>query len=142
MFREILVPIDLNALPASAKQVETAIELAQKHKANLHLLSVIPDFGMSIVGSSFPANYEAQAEHDARQRLEAFGKASIPENVPTSAHIAHGSVYRQIISTADTRRIDLIVMSAHRPELSDYLLGPNAARVVRHAKQSVFVVRD
>ena len=36
---------------------------------------------------------------------------------------------------------DLIVVGAHRPELGDYLLGPNAARIVRHADQSVFVVR-
>lgn len=37
---------------------------------------------------------------------------------------------------------DLIVMASQRPELKDYLLGPNAARVVRHAEQSVLVVRE
>ena len=36
---------------------------------------------------------------------------------------------------------DLIVMASHRPELKDYLIGPNAARVVRHADCSVQVVR-
>jgi nucleotide-binding universal stress UspA family protein len=36
----------------------------------------------------------------------------------------------------------VIVLASHRPELKDYLLGPNAARVVRHAKCSVLVVRD
>jgi nucleotide-binding universal stress UspA family protein len=35
----------------------------------------------------------------------------------------------------------MIVMASHRPEMSDYLLGANAARVVRHAKISVLVVR-
>jgi nucleotide-binding universal stress UspA family protein len=43
---------------------------------------------------------------------------------------------------ADKLGCDAIVMAAHRPELRDYLLGPNAARVVRHANQSVLVVRD
>jgi nucleotide-binding universal stress UspA family protein len=33
-------------------------------------------------------------------------------------------------------------MGSHRPELSDYLLGPNAGKVVRHAKCSVMVVRE
>jgi len=33
------------------------------------------------------------------------------------------------------------VLASHRPDLKDYLLGPNAARVVRHADRSVFVVR-
>jgi nucleotide-binding universal stress UspA family protein len=37
---------------------------------------------------------------------------------------------------------DLIVLAAHRPELKDYLLGPNASRVVRHAKCSVYVIRE
>jgi nucleotide-binding universal stress UspA family protein len=33
-------------------------------------------------------------------------------------------------------------MGSHRPNMSDYLIGPNAARVVRHAPVSVLVVRD
>jgi nucleotide-binding universal stress UspA family protein len=33
------------------------------------------------------------------------------------------------------------VVGAHRQDLKDYLLGPNAARVVRHADCSVYVVR-
>ena len=31
-------------------------------------------------------------------------------------------------------------MVSHRPELQDYLLGPNAARVVRQPTKSVLVV--
>ena len=37
--------------------------------------------------------------------------------------------------------VDLIAMASHRPALKDYLIGPNAARVVRHADVSVLVVR-
>jgi nucleotide-binding universal stress UspA family protein len=36
---------------------------------------------------------------------------------------------------------DLIVVGSHRPAMKDYLLGTNAARVVRHAHCSVLVVR-
>jgi nucleotide-binding universal stress UspA family protein len=56
-------------------------------------------------------------------------------------HVLHGRVYDQIIEAANRVGADVIVMGSHRPELKDYLLGPNAARVVRHATQSVFVVR-
>ncbi|MEP3300223.1 MAG: universal stress protein, partial [Pseudoruegeria sp.] len=38
-------------------------------------------------------------------------------------------------------KADLIVIGAHRPDFKDYLLGPNAARVVRHSECSVYVVR-
>jgi universal stress protein F len=32
-------------------------------------------------------------------------------------------------------------MGAHRPSLADFLLGPNSARVARHAGCTVTVVR-
>ncbi|MGE0847546.1 MAG: hypothetical protein AB7L41_14870 [Flavobacteriaceae bacterium] len=35
-----------------------------------------------------------------------------------------------------------MVLLAHGPHLRDYLLGPIAARVARHAGQSVYLVRD
>ena len=54
----------------------------------------------------------------------------------------HGTIYKRIIKSADELGADLIVLTSHRPETKDYLLGPNAARVVRHAKQSVFVIRE
>ena len=36
---------------------------------------------------------------------------------------------------------DLIVIGCHAPGVGDFLLGSNAARVVRHAGCSVYVVR-
>ncbi len=56
--------------------------------------------------------------------------------------MAHGTIYQEILSAARKIEVDLIVMASHRPALEDYLLGPNAARVVRHADCSVLVVRD
>ncbi len=53
-----------------------------------------------------------------------------------------GKIYQQILETAKRIGADLIVMGSHRPELKDYLLGPNASRVVRHAGCSVMVIRE
>jgi hypothetical protein len=39
-------------------------------------------------------------------------------------HVTHGRVYDQIILAADRLKVDAIVMGSHRPELTDYLLGP------------------
>jgi nucleotide-binding universal stress UspA family protein len=36
----------------------------------------------------------------------------------------------------------LIIIGSHSPSMQDYLLGPNAARVVRHANCSVLVIRE
>ena len=55
--------------------------------------------------------------------------------------ISVGNVYEEVLKTARINEADLIVIGAHRPDLKDFLLGPNAARVVRHANCSVYVVR-
>lgn len=57
------------------------------------------------------------------------------------AVVANGTVYEEILKAAKETKCDFIVMASHRPELKDYLLGPNAARVVRHAECSVLVIR-
>jgi nucleotide-binding universal stress UspA family protein len=46
----------------------------------------------------------------------------------------------KILDASNRFGADLILMASHRPELKDYLLGPNASRVVRHAQCSVLVV--
>ena len=66
----------------------------------------------------------------------------MPDGTSVSQSVRQGTVYREILAEADAVGADLIVMGSHRPELKDYLLGPNAARVVRHAQTSVLVVRS
>ncbi len=56
--------------------------------------------------------------------------------------VADGTIYVGILDLAANIEADLIIMASHRPEMRDYLLGANAAKVVRHAKCSVMVVRD
>ena len=55
--------------------------------------------------------------------------------------VRFGSVYREIIACARSEGVDLIVMGSHAPNVADYLLGSNAARVVRHSPCSVHIVR-
>jgi len=45
------------------------------------------------------------------------------------------------LQTAEEIDADLIVIASHEPGFSDYFLGSTAARVVRHAHCSVFVMR-
>jgi len=59
-----------------------------------------------------------------------------------SATVRLGSVYHEVLSEAETIGADLVVVGSHRPSMSTYLLGSNAATIVRHAKCSVLVVRN
>ncbi len=142
LFTSILLPVDLNAPNGWKKSTEFAVKMALTVGAELHIITVLPDFGMSIVGSYFDKSFEQKAMQEISTKLNAFISDNIPSDVKSTGHVGHGSVYDEIMQTADKVKCDAIVIGAHRPELKDYLLGPNAARVVRHANQSVFVIRD
>ncbi len=141
MYKDILLPIDLAEPSSWEKALPTAVQMAQDFGSKLHVISVIPDFGSSLVGSFFPKGFEENAMQEIKKQLKTFVADNVPDTVPTQRIIANGTVYDEILNVCDNGDIDLIVLAAHRPKLGDYLLGPNAARVVRHAKCSVFVVR-
>ncbi len=142
MFKEILLPIDLEQEDSSAKALTAAADLCKTHGANLHVLTVVPGFSMSVVSQYFPKNYEETAIAEAAKRLEAYIAKRVPAKIKAQAMVANGNAYEEILHIADKIGCDLIVMTAHRPDLKDFLLGPNASRVVRHAKCSVMVLRD
>ena len=142
MFKKILIPIDVDQESSWARAVPVAEQLASDYGAELHAIVVVPAMGMSVVGSFFPPDFEEKALATAADKLsEVIGKAA-KTAAAVKTHVAHGTIYEEVLSAADKLQCDLIVMASHRPELKDYLLGPNAARVMRHAKQSVFIVRD
>lgn len=140
MYKRILVPIDLQDSAIADRVLEEAAYIAAASGAELHLLTVVPTYSMSIVGSFFPEGYENKALVAAQGALKEF-MANHEAAKGARGHVAHGTIYDEIMKAADNLDCDMIVMASHRPELKDYLLGPNAARVVRHARQSVFVVR-
>lgn len=141
MFKTVLLPIDLSAEASWKKALPAALRLSKPEDPVLHVVTVMPDFGMSVVSGYFDKDFEDKALHEVGEKLTEWVRANVPDDVEVHPHVMHGRVYDQIITAADKLDVDAIVMASHTPELSDYLLGPNAARVVRHATQSVFVVR-
>lgn len=140
--RNILLPVDLADRNSWTSALRVALEQVRLHGATLHVVSVLPDFGMSVVGSYFRKDYEKEALAAFATALRDWVDTHVPEDVTVRPHVLHGSIYDEILRAANKLDADLIVIGSHRPELKDYLLGPNAARVVRHARQSVYVVRD
>jgi nucleotide-binding universal stress UspA family protein len=142
MFRNILVPIDLSDKHSWRKALPAAAALCEAFGAKLHVISVVPEFGLPIIGQYFPEGYEERVRQQVAKQLKAFVAEQVPDAVPTRRIVAEGKIYREILKAAAIIEADLIVMGSHHPELKDYLLGPNAARVVRHADCSVMVVRE
>ncbi len=142
MFKKILLPVDLGDPDSSKNALSVAVGLSQGAGARLQVLTVVPGFSMSIVSQYFPENFEEKSLAGAAQQLNDYIGANIPSDIATQAIVANGTIYKEILRVAAESDCDLIVVASQRPELKDYLLGPNAARVVRHAACSVLVVRD
>ncbi len=142
MSQPVLVAIDLAHPEHSDAILKRAAAIAALDDAPLAVMSVVPDFGMSIVGSYFKEGSHEEAVESARQTLHGLVDAALGPASGVQHVICHGTAYEQILATADKLQARLIVMGAHRPEFGDFLLGPNTARVVRHAKTSVLVLRD
>ena len=141
MFNNLLLAVDVTSSEGNAKTAAAAVSLAQANDATLHVLTVVPDAGMAIVGASLAPDHMSKMMEAARSELNQWADETLPSDVNREIHVVEGTVYDQIIRTAKALDIDAIIVGAHRPEFRDYLIGPNAARVARHADQSVFVVR-
>ncbi len=142
MFDTILLPIDLSKEASWTAALPAALRLIEPGQGVLHVVTVVPDYGMSIVGSYFDSSHEKKLLQDVGRKLADWMEAQMPDGVDAHPHVLHGRVYEEIISAANKLSVDTIVIASHDPALSDYLIGPNAARVVRHAHQSVLVVRE
>ena len=88
-------------------------------------------------------DYPLQEWKDAAsKKLKELADTHIPKDIYAGVVVENGTVYREIVEAAKDLDIQQIVMGAHRPSVADFLLGPNSARVARHAGCTVTVVRE
>jgi len=143
MIKTVLCAVDVSRTDVEAKVLQRAWKFAQAEEAQLDVITVIPDYGMSVVGGYFDKDHTEKATAKARELLITFIGQTLGDE--TNEQIRHvvgvGNAYHEILETAEKDEADLIVLGSHAPDFKDYLLGPNAARVVRHSKCSVYVVR-
>ena len=109
--------------------------------AHLSVITVVPDFGMSIVGSYFDKDTLEKALQKANDDLHAFVKEVLPKATDVQHIVALGTVYEEVLKAAEKIGADLVVIGASKPDLADKIMGPNASRVARHTSASVYIVR-
>lgn len=142
MYQKILLPVDLNEESSWSKALPTAVTLCRTFGASLHVVTVLPDFRMPLVGSYFPEGFAEKTHEKAAATLQAFVAEHVPDEVSVEQHIIDGSPWEAIIKCAKKLEVDLIVMASHsKRKFADYVLGPNAEHVLHHTKISVMVVR-
>ncbi|MEF3091331.1 universal stress protein UspF [Raoultella sp. WB_B2P2-3] len=144
MTRIILVPIDISDTELTQRVISHVEAEARIDDAEVHFLTVIPSLpyyaslGMAYTAEMPPMD-EFKADSETRLK-EVVKQFSIPED-RVHFHIAEGSPKDNILGLAKSLPADLVIIASHRPDITTYLLGSNAAAVVRHAECSVLVVR-
>lgn len=139
MFKQILVPIDLDEPSSWSKAVPTAKSMAEALGAQVTLCTVVPDSVAMLTAQWTTISLRALLE-EARAKL--LLRARELDCQDWHLDVQSGTIAGGILAAAEQIPADLIVLASHRPEMKDWLLGANAARVVRHAKCSVMVVRE
>lgn len=146
----ILVPVDLDHESSWRRALPTAVDQARLMGGKVHLMNVVPhitaglDWRYAIRGETGGTlDYNVKdLQKAAKKRLGELMAQYVPPELQGKVLVPHGTIYDEIVQAADRLGVDLIVMASHRPSLKDYLLGPNAARVARHARASVHIVRE
>lgn len=141
MSQHILCAIDLTHLDDARSLVAEAGRMAKRDDALLSVVTVLPDYGSSFVGSFFKEGTLKEAAEAALVSLHDLADSVLPDAGNVQCIVEIGSAYEEILDAARKCDADLIIVGAHKPNLTDRIIGPNAARIVRHATVSVLVLR-
>lgn len=144
MFKQIVIPVDLADKDSIALVSKTALSFAKASSdVSLHFIHVMPDFGMKMVEDYLPRNWIKDQKDKFIKQIQDLVGQYILNNDSTKIyyHITRGAIYDEVIQYANKIQADLIIISAVRPQLKSYMLGPNASKIARHADISVLVVR-
>ena len=142
IFKKIVVPIDLLDKTSISAVVPVALNFVDNFGSSLHFVYIIPDFGMKMIEDYLPKHWIKDQKEKYDNQIKQLVKDHIPEKVMVDFYVGRGAVYDEIIQYSNEIKADLIIVSAVRPQFRDYMLGPNASKIVRHAGISVLVARE
>lgn len=135
MYHNILVPVSFD----TSRDTSASLKLAQllatpdAQVTLLHVVEHIPAYAASYLPSELMVKTQERLKAELDQMARALPNA---RGVLIEGHAA-----RSILDWAEENNPDLIIVASHRPEMQDLLLGSTAAKVVRHARCAVHVVR-
>ncbi len=136
MYSKILVPIDLHESGKAKLMLDAARQLADDG-ASIVLVHIVEDVP-TYVAAELPRGIMESSRDEAVARLEQLAR---DEGVTAEIDVRIGQPASAILAAAGEHGSEVIVIASHRPGFQDYLIGSTAARVVRHARCSVLVIR-
>jgi universal stress protein F len=136
MYKTILVPIDIAHLDKGKAMIDVATAHASKG-AKIIILNVVEEIP-TWAAAEIPDGIIDKSRQTSVDEMNAIAKES---GIEMEVEVRTGHSYNTILEVAKEKSADMIIVASHRPGLQDYFLGSTAAKVVRHARCSVLVVR-
>lgn len=137
-YDSILVPTD--GSEHASRAMERAVELARRHDATVHVLSVVD--AMAVGVDSRADLMIDQLEERARDAVEDAGVEAGEAGIDVVTDTVVGSIHREIKSYAEENEVDLLAMGTHgRSGVDRFLLGSVTERMLRTAPAPVLTVR-
>jgi universal stress protein F len=136
LYKSILIPVDM----ANVAKLNTMIDSAfmqSDSNSKIMLLNVVEEIP-SWAAVELPRGI---VDKSVRSSLEELQVLAGSMDTKMDVEVRTGHPYKTILEVAEEKNVDLIIVASHQPGLQDYFLGSTAAKVVRHAKCSVQVVR-
>ena len=136
MYKTILVPVDLGHEERVKPMIEAATLLGGGTARIIltHVIEEVPAYVAAQLPKDVLENSREKVEESLKGIAERVGVA-----VEIDVHSGHAA--NTILDIAEEKGVDCIVIASHKPGWEDFLIGSTAARVVRHAKCAVHVLR-
>jgi len=148
-YKHIMLPVDGSEL--SRKAEKECIAFAKSTKAKVTAIHVVSHFHLHYqpwatpksVHTKIEKEHEEEAMAIAQKMISAVTKRIKGDGVECDGLVVVGDhPYEEIISNAENRKCDLIMMASHGLKgLNAVLLGSETVKVLTHTKIPVLVVR-
>ncbi len=138
----ILYPTDFSEYAGHARPY--VVDLARKFGSQVIVLHVVPapTYVVSYEIAVDTTTLDEEMRRSARKRLLAIAEELAGEGLQADTIVEVGSPFVEIVRTARSRKVDLIVMATHGWGVIKHMfLGSTAELVVRKAPCPVLTVR-
>ncbi len=142
--KKVLVPVDFSDYSKSS--LRYAVNFAKHFNADLYLVYVVepmvypPDFSM---GQIAIPSIDVEMDKRAVEELNNLAKKEIPAEIKSKVIVKTGKPFIEIIETASSENIDLIIIATHgHTGIEHVLFGSTAEKVVRKAPCPVLTLRE
>ncbi|MEM7747003.1 MAG: universal stress protein [Pseudomonadota bacterium] len=137
MYKNLLVPVDLEHPDQSDKAISVGVDLAKHYDADITLVSVAMS-GPSAVARN-PEQFGEKLSNFASAKSAEFDKP-----IASKVMISHDptiDIDETLRNAATEIDADLVVMASHIPGFKEYVLASRAGYLASHAETSVMIVR-